>query len=73
MVLQISLQRRMVPDEFLVIDQRRILAKLIGDFAVAIQKLIKACQFLTVDVAVAIALTAIITVFLMQEGIRGLL
>jgi len=43
--LQISLQRWMVLHEFVVIHQRRILANLLGDFAVLIEELIKICQF----------------------------
>src|SRR5580692_10232304 len=72
MVLQIRLQRWMVVHEFFVIYERRILAELLGCFAVAIQKLIEVRQFLAVDVAIAIVLTAIIPSLLMHEGIRVL-
>src|ERR1700733_745062 len=73
MVLQISLQRGMVAHEFFVIYQRGILAKLLGCLAVAVQKLIEVRQFLAVDIAIAIVLAPIITIFLMHEGIRVLL
>src|SRR5271170_2400387 len=71
MVLEISLQRGMVAHEFRVISQRRILAKLIGGFAVGVQELVEAREFLAIDVA--IVLTTIVTIFVMQEGIRVLL
>src|ERR1700722_1383151 len=73
MIPQIRLQRGMVAHEFLVIDQRRILAKLLGGFAMAIQELIEARELLAVDIAAAIVLTAIVTSFLVHEGVRILL
>ena len=52
MVLQISLQGRMVLHKFLVIYERRIFAKLLGNFAVAVQELIEIRQFLAGSVVV---------------------
>src|ERR1700740_3791046 len=56
MVLQVSLQGRMVLYELLVIHQRRVFAKLLGRFAVSVQELIEARQFLAID-AIAIIVT----------------
>jgi hypothetical protein len=52
MVLQISLEGRMVLRKFLVIYERRIFAKLLGNFAVAVQELIEIRQFLARSVVV---------------------
>src|SRR5580693_3376669 len=68
MVVQISLQRGMVTHELFVVDQRRVLAKLLSSFAVAIEELVEARQFL----AIAIVLTTIVTIFCVHEGIRVL-
>src|SRR3984885_15307873 len=68
MLLQIGLQLRMVTQVLLVVYQGRILAKLFGCFAVGIEKLVKARQFLAVNIAVAIALAAIVTLLLMHES-----
>src|ERR1700722_1918307 len=74
MLLQIGLQLGMVLHVFVVIYEGWILAKLLGSFAVRVQKLIEACKLLAVDVAVpvsvAIILTAIVTRFLPHKGIR---
>jgi len=72
MLPQIRLQRGMVMHEFLVIHQRRILAKLLCDLTVSVQELIEVRQFLAVDVAitVAIVLTPIVARFLTHEGVR---
>jgi hypothetical protein len=73
MLLQISLQLGMVPHVLLVVHQGRILAKLLGCFAVGFEKLVKARQFLAVNATVAIAFAAIVTLFLMRESVRILL
>src|SRR5258708_6181396 len=44
MVLQKFLQFRMLFDEVLVIDQRRILAELLGNFRMAVQELVHFCH-----------------------------
>src|SRR5580700_8104469 len=77
---QIRLQRGMVPQEFFVIHQRRILAKLLGRFAVRVQELIEARHLLAVDVAITITITISIAIaivfmaveagFLTHEGVR---
>jgi hypothetical protein len=48
----------------------RILAKLLGRFAVSVQELIEARQFLAVDATIAIIVTVLVTSFLAQEGVR---
>src|SRR5580658_1021502 len=70
MLPQITLQRGMVLDEFLVIDQRWVFAKLFGGFAVRVQELIEARQLLAFDVAIAIIVTVLVTSFLAHEGVR---
>src|SRR6202051_762303 len=52
MVLQKGLQFRMPLYVILIVHERRIVAKLSGNFLVAVQKLIKARQFLARNVAV---------------------
>src|SRR5258708_29610592 len=52
MVLQKGLQFRMPLYVILIVHERRIVAELLGDFLVAVQKLIKARQFLARNVAV---------------------
>src|SRR5580658_2882407 len=69
MVPQIGLQCGMVLHEFLVIHQRRILAQLLGGFAVSVQELIEARQFFAVG-AIAIVLAVIVAIFLPHEGVR---
>src|SRR5580693_6071991 len=69
MVPQIGLQCGMVLHEFLVIHQRRILAQLLGGFAVSVQELIEARQFFAVG-AIAIVLAVIVAIFLPREGVR---
>src|SRR5579863_2803278 len=73
MVVQIGLQLRMAPHKLLVVYQGRILAKLLGGFVVGIEELIEAGHFLTVNAAIPIVFTAIVTHFLMHESIRILL
>src|SRR6266481_6191988 len=51
-VLQKGLQFRMPLYVILIVHERRIVAKLLGNFLVAVQKLIKARQFLVCNVAV---------------------
>ena len=76
MVLQISLQRRMVLRKFLVIYERRIFAKLLGRFAMVIQKLIEIRELLSggitvaSDIAIAIVLAAVEAVLLPHESVR---
>src|SRR5580658_6727970 len=62
----------MVMHEFLVVHQRRILAKLLGGLAVSVQELIEVRQFLAAHVAIAVAivLTPIVARFLTHEGVR---
>src|SRR5580692_1562161 len=69
MVPQIGLQCGMVLHELLVIHQRRILAQLLGGFAVSVQELIEARQFFAVG-AIAIVLAVIVAIFLPHEGVR---
>src|SRR5260370_38753053 len=51
MVLQKGLQFRMRLHVFLIVHERRIVTKLLGNFLVVVQKLIKARQFLACNVA----------------------
>src|ERR1700733_6391448 len=46
MILQISLQGRMLLHIVIVIDERRIFAKLIGEFGMAVQELVEVRAFL---------------------------
>src|ERR1700693_391735 len=69
MVLQVGIKRRMVLRKFSVIHERRVFAKLFGNFAVTIKELIEARQFATSNV-VAPAFVAVITIFLPHERVR---
>src|SRR5437879_608332 len=84
MLLQIGLQVRILAEEFLIVHQRWIFAKLFGSFAMVIEKLIEARQLaaggvpvarhvvtiaLNVAIVVAGVFTPIITVFLMHETV----
>src|ERR1700681_3577854 len=55
-ILQKLPQLRMLFDELLVIDQRRILAELLGNFRMAIQEPVHLCQFSTGRVVVTLML-----------------
>src|SRR4029077_18501027 len=66
MVLQKGLQFRMPLHVVLIVHERRIVTKLLGNFLVAVQKLIKARQFLACNVAVWRSST------LLRRGGRGL-
>src|SRR5437588_441949 len=55
-ILQKLLQRRMLFEEVLVIDQRRILAELLGNFRMAIHEPVHLCQFSTGRVVVTLTL-----------------
>src|SRR5438132_4303261 len=55
-ILQKLLQCRMLFEEVLVIDQRRILAELLGNFRMAIHEPVHLSQFSTGRVVVALAL-----------------
>ena len=50
MILQISLQSRMLIHIIIVIDERRIFAKLVGQFGMAVQELIEVREFLASSV-----------------------
>src|SRR5258708_29040951 len=56
MVLQKLLQFRMLFDEVLVIDQRRILAELLGNFRMAVQELVHFCHLSAGRVVVTLIL-----------------
>src|SRR5258706_182926 len=62
MVLQILLQFRMLFDEVLVIDQRRILAELLGNFRMAVQELVHFCHLSAGRV--------VVTLILRRHGLR---
>jgi len=72
MVLQISLQSRMVLYELPIIHERRIFPELLGNFPMAIEEVIEICQFRAVGVTVAIVFAAVQAIFLLHEGIRVL-
>src|ERR1700681_2390666 len=63
LLLEKCLQRRMVCDKFPVVHQGRILAKLLGNLAVAVHELIELLHF----PARGVAITAIETTFLLDE------
>lgn len=67
MVLKIGLQRGMTLYEFLILYQRWVAAKLLGNLVMAIEKLIEASELLTTDVVIACVFSAIITIFLPHE------
>src|SRR5271155_4431298 len=62
----------MVLHEFWLVHQRRILAKLLSCFAVGVQELIEARQFLAVHVTIAAAIPPppVVTRFLTHEAVR---
>src|ERR1700687_4117497 len=72
--LQILLQGRMIFDPLAVVDQRRILAELLGEFRMAVQEPIHAGQFSARRVTVALApvLSPVVTLFPPHEGVRVL-
>ena len=49
MIPQERLQRRMALDELTIVNERRIPAQLLGDFMVAIEKVVKLSQIAAVD------------------------
>src|ERR1700739_479886 len=59
-ILKISLQRGVVLHELLVFRQRRIAAKLLGDFLVFVQELIEAHYLAVVTVAVTTVLAIVV-------------
>ena len=70
MVLKIGLQRGMTFDELLVLYERRIAAKLLGDLAMAIEKLIEPREFSATSVIFASLLLPVIAIFLPHEVAR---
>src|SRR5882762_5219575 len=63
MILEIGLQRRMVVYELRVFRQRRIAAKLFGDFPVFVKKLIEAHGLAMVGATRVLAMVVVLTVF----------
>ena|SRR6516225_10826845 len=64
MVVQEGLQRRMILHPASVFDQRRVLAKLLRDFRVAIQETIEYDQISVIDaVLFSIRVTVLVAVF----------
>src|SRR5258706_13421720 len=62
MVLRKLLQFRMLFEEVLVIDQRRILAELLGNFRMAVQELVHFCHLSAGRV--------VVTLILRRHGLR---
>src|ERR1700733_200694 len=69
MVLQVGVERRMIFCKFSVVYERRIFAKLLGDFAVTIKELIEARQFPTSNV-VAPAFVTVEAILVPHERVR---
>ena len=69
MLLQVLLQVRVILHEALIADERRILAKLLGDFRMAIQKLVGALDFplMRGDVVV---FAAVVALFLVHDELH---
>src|SRR5260370_38991737 len=67
MVLKIRLQRGMTFDELLVLYERWVAAKLLGDLAMAVEKLIEPREFFTASIVFARVLLAVIAIFLPHE------
>src|SRR6266481_1943042 len=70
MLLQKSLQCWMVLHELLILYKRWIATKLLGDFPMAVEKLIEPGQFFTPVVVFARLLSAVIAIFLPHEIVR---
>src|SRR5215469_7956151 len=70
MVFQIGLQGRMVLDEVAVIDERRISAKLFGDFWMAVEEVIEIRQFLAVTVTISVGGRGFESVLALHEESR---
>ena len=70
--LDIGLQVGMVLHKFPVIYERRILANLLGNFAVVVKEAVELLPVPTREIAIPSLVRAVETVFLAREGIRAL-
>ena len=70
MVVQEGFQFRVVLQVIAIIDQRRILAQLVGDIAVAVQELIEARQLFAVNVSASLVFAPVEALFRVHERVR---